>query len=298
MQLYNTLRQLLDVPATFQRPTLVYQQIISALAEALTASADSTSALMGQTNFANTIAGWIDVWGDLAGILRRSSEADSIFKARLPAMLLANRDSPVAIEEWLQAVEQVQGFVIENLALWGYQVILPVTLPQLQVTQIIKNLAYVRPAGMPFSASQRTGGTYLNTVNYRGPLDGQLTFLLAQPGQHPIEVTSVVTSQVAAGWQGARVTGSYMVSGHSASLNTVNYRAGSRTIVPQLRQIVIGYLSSGTKQPWKFGGRVTGAYFAQNQVVSSLGITAGTPNQQSLLPDLLFTDPTLNPSLA
>jgi hypothetical protein len=194
VQLYDQLNQLIDVPATFRRPTLIYQQIFSALAAGLTLLTESSNAVIDQTTYQNTIAGWIDVWADLAGILRRTDEGDGVFQARVPDMLLAARDSIVAIQTWLAQIENLPtSLVIETPSpSIGYSVTLPGTLTPQKIIDVSKNLAWVRPAGVPFNFSSRSGGTYLNTVNYLGG---------GRTGTNGFPSTT---------WQGARVTGAFL----------------------------------------------------------------------------------------
>jgi hypothetical protein len=170
MHIYPNQQQLLDVPRTFSRPTLIYQQLIASIAGALTSMSQAASALSSQEIYQNAIVGWNDVWGDLSGILRQSGESDETYHARLPNMLLAARDSTVAIQTWLQVIENVVSSISENIpSSTGYsiEIYTPITAAQLQL--IISRLAYVRPAGVPFTAGiLSVGTTFLGTVNYYG----------------------------------------------------------------------------------------------------------------------------------
>lgn len=213
--------QLMDLPPTFLRPGPPFNQYIDALAAALTFFCQSVDGLQSQTNFLKAIGGWLDIWGELAGIGRRANESDGVYMARIQETLLAWRDSVVAIQTWIQTVENVTVSITENLPSWGYNIIFPPTLTLAQITAILTNLKYVRPAGMPFQALLQQGGLFLNTVNYFG----------GPPGSNP-----------------------------------------------PLSQ-------------------VTGAYLAASSVSLALSIPSSTNNALSLLPNLLFTDPTLNPSL-
>lgn len=288
MDLYPQFRQITDLPPTFLRNDQVFKQLMAAFSAALTLGTSANSSLLTNTNYQNTDNGWIDVWGDLAGISRRFQESDNSFQPRLPNMLLAARDSAVAIELWLQIIEGVTGTVVEKLPAWGYTVNLPASLSNAQVQQIINDLAYVRPAGMPFNVNISTGGTYLDTVNYFGPAQ-------TIPG-------SGATETVRAPWNfGGRATGSWFspspfnyqfgpqfgsVSGLTF-LGTVNYFGSSDYSVK--RSVPVTLL-----QPWNFGGRVTGAWLASKKAASAFSIPCATDNQISLLPDLLMVDPTLN----
>lgn len=290
MDLYPQLRQITDLPPTFLRNDQTFKQLMAAFSAALTLGAESNKSVLANTNYQATDNGWIDVWADLAGISRRFQESDNSFKPRLPNMLLAARDSPVAIELWLQLIEGVVGTVTQKLPAWGYTITLPATLTNSQIQQIVNDLAYVRPAGMPFNIDISTGGTYLDTVNYLGPQ----TLQTAASGQ---------LETVRSPWNyGGRVTGSWMVSlspfspafgpqfGGGSGLTfvgTVNYFGASRYFAQRRSPIRV-------RQPWNFGGRVTGAWLASRKQGTSFNIPCATNNQISLLPDLLLTDPTLN----
>lgn len=205
--------QLLDVPQTFKRLGDPYTNFIDALTSALFLYTQATDGLFAQTNFNLSANGWVDVWGSLAGIPRRVNEADLIYRNRIRHMILAFHATPIAIRDWLGIVEQVQGSVTELLPTVGYQITVPPSLQLPQIQQIITDLAYVRPAGVPFVFVQEAGNTYLNTVNYLG------------------------------------------------------------------------------------AARVTGAYLAGNVLSLNALIPAFTINAVGLLPDLLFTDPLINPNL-
>jgi hypothetical protein len=284
MDFYPQLRQIIDLPATFTRDQdTTWQKLMASFAAALTLGSSSNLAVMQQTNFLQAINGWIDVWGGLPGIQRRFQEPDAVYQQRLLNMILAARDSSVAIELWLGAVEGVSGQVSTNYPAWGYTVNIPDTLTPLQLQRIVNDLAYVRPAGMPFKLQASTGGTYLNTVNYFGPIK------TLSPG------TSGVVDNVPTPWNyGRRAMGSWLInpSGSATSfVGTINYLGSRSWTTPR-------FVPTSALHPWNFGGRVTGAWFASKITISGSGISAATNNQLSTLPTLLLTDPTINPSLS
>jgi hypothetical protein len=205
-------RQLNDLPPTFKRLGSPYGQWVDSLTALLALFCQGVDGLMAQLSFPAARYGWLDTWGTLLGIQRRPNEADSIYQARIQYTLLSWRANAVAMQNWLSNVEMVAGEVNENLPSVGYTVVLPPTLTSAQIAQIIADLAYVRPAGVPFNVLTQSGGTYLGTVNYMGGAP--------------------------------RVTGAYL----------------------------------------------GGAYISQ-----PLNIAANTNNVVALLPDLLLTDPTINP---
>lgn len=277
MNIYPQFRQITDLPLTFLRNDDTFKQLMAAFAAALTLGTYGNRQLLKNTIYQQADGGWLDVWGDLPGIPRHFQESDELYQPRLPNMLLAPRDSAVAIELWLQNIELVIGTVSETLPNWGYTVNLPATLTASQVQQIINDLAYVRPAGMPFTIKNTTGGTYLNEVNYFGPILSRSASGQVQTVQSP--------------WNfGGRVTGSFFVASGAVAttyLGTVNYYGSSKYFIQRL-------IPPTLAQPWNFGGRVTGAWFASIDTYSGVSIPSATNNQISLLPDLLMVDPTLN----
>lgn len=161
-------KQLNDLPLTFQRPGAPYTQWVDALTALLALYCQGVDGLINQLTFANAQYGWVDTYGATLGIRRRNNEADQVYKTRMQNMLLTWRTNAVVMQNWLANIEMVSGSINENLPAVGYNVLLPATLTLAQIQAIILNLAYVRPAGVPFAALTAAGGTYLNTVNYVG----------------------------------------------------------------------------------------------------------------------------------
>jgi len=224
--------RLLDLPTTFKRNDLSFAQWIDAVASALYLFCQASDNLQGvQTNFQQSSNGWLDIWGELCGIGRRDDESNEIYQYRIIETLMADRDSAVAIVEWIQAIENLAVQVTENIPTpnqvggpvygVGYNIIFPPTQSLKNILRILTNLVYVRPAGVPFNVYFSQGGDFLNTINYFG--NG-----------------------------------------------------------PQLNPAI---------------GRVTGAYLASNPQPLQFSLGASTNNTTSLLPNLFFTDPTLNPPL-
>lgn len=164
---FPTVQQYLnDLPNTFKRPGAPYTQLIDSISAALARFTTGSDGVMAQTIFGSAQYGWLDIWGLIANVVRRPNEADAVYQARILNTLIAPHTTPVALFVWLQFIEGVTAIIVENLPSVGYAITLPPTLLLAQLEQIVLNLAYVRPAGMPFVAQQQTGGTFLNTVDY------------------------------------------------------------------------------------------------------------------------------------
>jgi hypothetical protein len=206
--------QLSDLPTTFKRQATPFTQWLDALAAALTTFTAALDGLVLQTNFPSAQYGWVDVWGTIFGVQRRSNEPDSTYIARIQNTVIAAHVTPVAMLLWLSVIEGITAQLADSPVAVGYTLTLPSTLSTAQINAILLNLAYVRPAGMPFAVHVEAGGTYLNTVDYIGA---------------------------------PRATGIYL--------------GGAFSIFP-------------------------------------MSIPSATGNSLSIVPDLLFTDPTLNPGLS
>lgn len=291
MQIYDQLRQLIDVPPTFRRETLFYQQLMASLAAGLTLLTEASNAGLDQTNYQKAVAGWIDVWADLAGILRHSGEADSLFKARVPAMLLSPRDSIVAIRQWLRDIENLPTSIVIESPQIGYSVTVPGTLTPQRVADVAKNLAWVRPAGVPVDFSARSGGTYLNTVDYYGTTRYSTPLLIGSPASG---YTPVLTDQglpiLISGrlpFQGARVTGSYLAFKYTAGGTLLP--ASTNNNVSQLPDLLLNDPTLNPNLATPLGSR-------QSTGTAGGGITSATPTVFSVPHSFTLDQSTLDGS--
>lgn len=159
-------QQLDDLPATFRRPGQPYIWLVDALASCLYLLCHASDSLQAQYNFNTANNSWLDVWGDLVGILRNVTESDQVYQNRIQQTILAWRDSPLAIARFLQIVYNLVVAVLEQSPV-GYKILFPFVSDINTITQAILELKYVRPAGVPFQVYSEIG-TYLNTVDYYG----------------------------------------------------------------------------------------------------------------------------------
>ena len=214
MDFSAVLAQLNDLPLPFKRPIPPYTQLIESLAAAM---ARSTIGMDGTVNmvqdFDNALNGWMDVWGELFGLLRNTDEGDSTYHDRISATILAWVGTLPALQKWM-TLFAYDGTATDNLPAVGYQLIFSAVMTTAQIQAVVASLNRIRPAGVPFTVMQKSLGLYLGTVNFLGE------------------------------------------------------------------------------------GRMPGSYLGGGLVSVPSGMGPLTNNSQPLVPDLMFTDPTLNPTLS
>jgi hypothetical protein len=157
--------QLNDLPATFTRPGAPYTQLIDALTGTLANYTEGAGAILNSLDFQNARYGWLDTWGLLFGITRNTNESDIPYAARITWFLNAWVGTISAIQAYIRFATGTGGAVLENSG-GGYAITLSVNLNTAQQIQFLQGLARIRPAGVPFTLSFLSAGTYLDTVNY------------------------------------------------------------------------------------------------------------------------------------
>lgn len=221
-------RQLLDLPATFRREGVPYGWLTDSLASGLYLFCQSLDALQQQYNFNTSQEGWIDVWGALAGFSRRPNEANQHFQSRIQNTVLSWRDSAVAIEEFISIVENTQALVLEHQPV-GYTIYFQTLRDLVQVQQIVLDLKYVRPAGVPFDVLSQTG-TFLDTVNYYGTNPINSVFMLGQSFLTGAHLLGPVIPPPVLG----RVTGAYLTGINPIQLNIPATTNSAQNLLPTL----------------------------------------------------------------
>lgn len=214
MDFPTVLARLEDLPSTFRRDGPPYSQLIDSIASAIAIFTNSSDATSVQVqSFPAATDGWLDVWGLLWGVARNEGEANVPYATRITRTVLAWVGTLPALQQW--AIFYAPGAsVSENADGLGYTFTLPPSMTSAQVATFLQSLNRIRPAGVPFLATQVGGGLFVGTVEFLGT------------GNTP---------------------GNYL----SSSVNDV-----------------------------------------------TAAIPISTPNSVPLLPTLLFTDPTINPSYA
>jgi hypothetical protein len=299
-------RQLQDVPATFRREGTPYAWLIDSFTSGLYLFCQASDALQQQYNFDTSAEGWIDVWGDLAGITRNVNEPNSVYKNRIANTVLAWRDSPVAIERFIQLVENVTALVAENDPI-GYRLYFPTVFDLSAINQIVLDIKYVRPAGVPFQVfSQR--GTYLDTINFYGHVgqtfqtdgSGNLIYTTITKGStiiggFTLDIHGNLVSTKANVFAG-NIIGSYFEE--DTYIDNANYygHIGTYYVTSSGGSGIFSFSGNPIQLTPPLIGQVTGAYLTGREPLP-ISLPVSTNNVTDIIPDLLMTDPTLNPGL-
>lgn len=168
MQFSDVLTQLNTLPDTYLRPGSTFAAIQGAKAAALfrfTNAADGTTAQA--SSFSNATGVWLDVWGKLFGLFRNEGESDGTYSNRITATMVSGRATPAAIVLYVQLANGYAASVVEDFGNTSWSLHLAQPVSNAQFNQLLQNLIYVRPAGVPVSAQAETkGGTYMGTINY------------------------------------------------------------------------------------------------------------------------------------
>ena len=169
MQYLDVLTQLNLLPATYLRPSTPFSYIQSARAAALYRYTSGSDGLVAEVqNFRDADGVWLDAWGKLFGVPRDPNEVDDAYMNRISAVLTAGRGTPVAIEIFVLVSLNVAATVIENLSSCSWELSLATALSTAAFQQLIANLKYVRPAGVPCVQveSSQQGGMFLASVDF------------------------------------------------------------------------------------------------------------------------------------
>ena len=169
MKFADVLAQLNTLPSTFTRTDATFASIQAAKAAGLFRYTNASDGVIAQIQtFANAYGVWLDAWGKLFVIPRNANERDDIYMHRISAVLIAGRGTPVSIEQFVFDATGVTATVSENLVNGTWSLALGQPLSQQAFQDLVDNLGYVRPAGVPFLQASATehGGLYPGSVNY------------------------------------------------------------------------------------------------------------------------------------
>ena len=167
MTYQEILAQLNTLPATFLRPGSGFAAIQAARAASLFRYASAIDGLIDQLQFSKASGVWLDAWGKLFSIPRNAQESDGDYASRISATLVAGRATPVAMLLYLKIALGLTATLTEDFVKATWQLSFSTPLSSAQFNQVMENLAYVRPAGVPSLASAGSpGGLFAGTVNY------------------------------------------------------------------------------------------------------------------------------------
>jgi len=194
MKYADVIARLENLPNSFRRQGLTYQQLENAFAAALTRYTDSMDGLTAQETVTSAAFEWLNMQGDLYGIPRFSYESAATYLARIQATLKAPKGTPVAIESYMRLITGQVITVTEQTSVPNYFLTVSGNASTTVINQLNGNINFVRPAGVPFYYSLPTGGLYASTVNYAGR--GRMTgsYLVAATTTEPPTISGTQNS--------------------------------------------------------------------------------------------------------
>ena len=136
-----------DVPPPFTRPDVNYASLQASLALALSDYSLPADSVVSQALYSTSSGGWLNVWGQLLGFPRYPSEADSVYRARVLASLVAPVGSVYAVQTFASSYFGTSITVSENNP--GYTIVVPSYVTTSQISGFAAALARVRPVGVP-----------------------------------------------------------------------------------------------------------------------------------------------------
>jgi hypothetical protein len=159
-----------SLPATYRRSGPTFAAWQNSLAAGITRGTGGVDTVSAQTTFANSSGNWLNVWGRMLGVIRNASESDVAYKDRISETMLAWRGTVPGIESYVLEAMGIPATVTEKFPAVGWSLNLPPGMPlsAAQLKALPGDLAFVRPAGVPYTAKQINGGLFLKTGNFLG----------------------------------------------------------------------------------------------------------------------------------
>lgn len=168
MRYSNVLYQINDLPRTYKRSGSVYVSWSQSLTAGLVNYTDADRSVIEMSNFANATGPWLKFWGMLFGnIPKLQNQTDAQYKVYITNTLLTNKNTPLAIQNYVDMVYNVQSVVEEFFPKVGWALALNTPINAQELADLSISLNFVRPAGVPVMPSMiLTGGLFLGTINY------------------------------------------------------------------------------------------------------------------------------------
>lgn len=156
-----------SLPGTFRRTGRNYDRWQNSLVSGISRFTLGIDSVSQQDRFDTPPVGkWLDAWGRLFAVPRNNGEADAAYFTRIQKTLVAWRATVVGMEDYLEFALGIQATVEENFPEVGWSLLITSLLTAAQLAALIPNLAFIRPAGVPFKVFGRRGGLYLSTIDF------------------------------------------------------------------------------------------------------------------------------------
>lgn len=186
-----------SLPATFRRIGPNYDRFQNSLTAGISRFTLGIDSVSGQDNFGTPPVGkWLDAWGKLLSCPRNNSESDAAYYMRIKETMVAWRGTVPGIEAYCQFALGLQATVQENFPAVGWSLMLASLLTAAQLAALVTNLAFVRPAGVPYRVFGRRGGLYLSTLNFMGGTQVPGSWLVPGAIYLPLTIPSTTNNAV------------------------------------------------------------------------------------------------------
>lgn len=158
-----------SLPGTYRRNGPNYaawQNSIVVPLERMTTAVDAT---ILNASFLTAQNKWLDSWGQQFGVLR-GNLGDAAYRINITFTLEAWRATPPGIQKYMQDGQGIPCTVAENLPSVGWTLVIQpgYSLTPAQVAALPRQLAFIRPAGVPYAVTASRGTGFLSTGNFLG----------------------------------------------------------------------------------------------------------------------------------
>jgi hypothetical protein len=187
-----------SLPSGYLRTGSAFAAWQNSLTAASVRFTGGVDAITAQTSFGAAVGHWLDVWGRMLGVLRNAGESDSDYRNRISLTLLSWRGTVVGIESYLELAMGLSAVVSESFPAvgWALNIQVGYALSAAQKSILGVNLAFVRPAGVPYTLNEVSGGLFLTTGNFLSGTRFPGSWLVSQNRLTGVAIPSTTNSPV------------------------------------------------------------------------------------------------------
>lgn len=179
----EALQVLRKFPETFRRVGPNYSAWEASEMTALARFVSGDSSIISQISSITTAhLKWLDVFGQLMGIARKTREQDSVYATRVQKTCVADHCSSLNIISFLALSMNLTATISESLPDVGWTLELPDSTALTDEAALAAQLVRVRPAGVPFGYTYPSSGLYMTTNVFRDKPLGYGSFMVASVG--------------------------------------------------------------------------------------------------------------------
>lgn len=161
--------QLSILPPVYINASPDYDYFMNSMAIGLTMYTEAVDALMNNASFATAKYSWLNAWGSLFVVPRGSFENSGQYALKIQNLINSGNATPVRIQNYIYDTYKVFVTITENFNSspnYGYTLKFNGSIYDMQ--ELARDLARIRPAGVPIYFDVLSGGNYINTINFIG----------------------------------------------------------------------------------------------------------------------------------